>query len=145
MLTRWAMRFLLVVSGLLGLAALGAAQKPEIKSGPIRPAPAESGQAMFVEYCAVCHGKDAKGAGPALPALKVPPTDLTTLAKRNGGSFPFARVSNVIRLGGNVAAHGSEDMPMWGRTFSSLSQHEDAVVQQRIANLTNYIRSLQEK
>jgi len=84
-------------------------------------------------------------SGPAASALKVPPTDLTTLAKRNGGSFPFARVSNVIRLGGDVAAHGSEDMPMWGRTFSSLSQHEDAVVQQRIANLVNYIRSLQEK
>ena len=139
------MRFLLVVSGLLGLAALGTAQNVEIKKVPIRPTPAESGQAMFSEYCVVCHGKDAKGFGPAAPALKVPPTNLTTLAKRNGGSFPFARVSNVIRLGGDVAAHGSQDMPMWGRTFSSLSQHEDAVVQQRIANLTNYIRSLQEK
>ena len=139
MLTRWAMRFLLVVSGLLGLAALGAAQKPEIKSGPIRPAPAESGQAMFVEYCAVCHGEDAKGAGPALPA------DLTTLAKRNRGSFPSAHVSNVIRLGGDVVAHGSKDMPMWGPAFSSLVPHSDAVVQQRIANLTKYIKSLQEK
>ena len=38
MLTRWAMRFLLVVSGLLGLAALGA-QKPEIKSRPIKASP----------------------------------------------------------------------------------------------------------
>ena len=145
MLTRWAMRFLLVVSGLLGLAVWGTAQKTEIKSSPIRPAPAESGQAMFVEYCAVCHGKDAKGAGPALSALKVPPTDLTTLAKRNRGSFPSAHVSNVIRLGGDVVAHGSKDMPMWGPAFSSLVPHSDAVVQQRIANLTKYIKSLQEK
>jgi mono/diheme cytochrome c family protein len=139
------MRFLLVVSGLLGLATLGTAQTPEIKRVPIRPAPAESGQAMFSEYCAVCHGKDAKGSGPAAPALKVSPADLTTLAKRNGGSFPTAHVSNVIRLGGDVAAHGSKDMPMWGQAFSVLSAHEHAVVEQRIANLTNYIKFLQEK
>lgn len=145
MLTRKAMRFLMVVSGLLGLVALGAAQKPEIKSGPIRPSPAESGQAMFLEYCAVCHGRDGKGSGPEASALKVPPPDLTTLAKHNGGSFPSAHVSNVIRLGGDVAAHGSKDMPMWGRAFSSLIPHSDVVVQQRIANLTNYIKSLQEK
>jgi len=139
------MRFLMVVSGLLGLVALGAAQKLEIKSVPIRPAPAESGQAMFLEYCAVCHGKDAMGSGPALPALKVPPADLTTLAKRNGGNFPSAQVSNVIRLGGSVAAHGSQDMPIWGAAFSFLVPHSDTVVQLRIANLTNYIKSLQIK
>jgi|ERR1019366_2205821 mono/diheme cytochrome c family protein len=139
------MRFLLVVSALFGLAVLGAAQKPQIKTVPIRPAPAESGQAMFSEYCAVCHGKDGKGSGLAVPALKVQPSDLTTLSKRNGGSFPSAHVFNVIRLGGDVAAHGSKDMPMWGRAFSALSAHEDAVVQQRIGNLTNYVKFLQEK
>ena len=139
------MRFLLIIFGVLGLAALGIAQKPEIKKVPLRPAPAESGQAMFSEYCAACHGKDAKGSGPAAPALKVPPPDLTTLAKQNGGNFPSAHVSNVIRLGAGVAAHGSKDMPMWGRAFSSLSPHDDATVQQRIANLTSYVKSLQEK
>ena len=56
------MRFLWVVFVLFGLVRLGAAQKPEIKKVPIRPAPAESGQAMFSEYCAVCHGKDGKPA-----------------------------------------------------------------------------------
>jgi mono/diheme cytochrome c family protein len=139
------MRFLLVVSVVLGVAALGTAQKPEVKTVPIKPVPAESGHAMFSEYCAVCHGKDAKGSGPAAPALKVPPPDLTKLAKHNGGTFPFAHVSNVIRLGGDMAAHGSKDMPIWGRAFAALSPHEDAVVQQRISNLTNYINSVQEK
>jgi hypothetical protein len=59
--------------------------------------------------------------------------------------FPSSHVSNVIRLGADVAAHGSEDMPMWGRAFSELSSQEDAVVKQRIANLTDYIKSLQER
>jgi mono/diheme cytochrome c family protein len=137
------MRFLLLIPGLLGAASLATAQKP--KQVPITPAPAESGQAMFLQYCAVCHGKDAKGEGPAAPALKVPPPDLSTLAKRNGGTFPSSHVSNVIRLGGDVAAHGSKDMPMWGRAFWSLSPHDDTIVQQRITNLTSYIKSLQEK
>jgi cytochrome c len=55
------MRFPWVVVAVLSLAALEAAQNPEIKKVPIRPAPAESGQAMFSEYCAVCHGSDGKG------------------------------------------------------------------------------------
>jgi mono/diheme cytochrome c family protein len=40
---------------------------------------------MFRSYCAVCHGLDAKGSGPAAPALKMEPADLTTLAKENQG------------------------------------------------------------
>jgi mono/diheme cytochrome c family protein len=36
---------------------------------------------MFKEYCASCHGADAKGHGPAVRALKVAPPDLTMLSK----------------------------------------------------------------
>ena len=139
------MRTLLVTSLLLGIAFLGLAQKPEIKKVPITQTPAKSGSAMFSEYCAVCHGKDAKGSGPAAPALRVAPPDLTTLTNRHNGVFPTGYVSNVIRLGGDVAAHGSKDMPIWGRAFSSLIPHDENIVQQRIFNLTNYIKSLQER
>ncbi|MBZ5572099.1 MAG: cytochrome c [Acidobacteriia bacterium] len=44
-----------------------------------------SGQQMYSAYCAVCHGNDGKGGGPAAEALKVPPPDLTVLARKNGG------------------------------------------------------------
>lgn len=81
------MRIFSVTSLLLGITVLGLAQKPEIKKVPITRTPAESGSAMFSEYCAVCHGKDAKGSGPAAPALRVAPPDLTTLAKKNNGEF----------------------------------------------------------
>ena len=139
------MRTLLVTSLLLALSGLGLAQQPEIRKVPIKRTPAESGPAMFSEYCAVCHGKDAKGSGPAAPALKVPPPDLTTLARRNQGKFPAADVSNVIRSGGDAIAHGSKDMPMWGQAFRSLTPHDEAIVRQRIFNLTNYIKSLQQE
>jgi len=139
------MRTLLFGLILLGVVGLGFAQKPEIRDVPLKPTPAESGSAMFSEYCAVCHGKDAKGSGPAAPALKVLPPDLTMLARRNSGKFPAAQVSNAIRSGGEALAHGSKDMPMWGRAFMSLTPHDDAIVKQRVANLTDYIESLQQK
>ena len=98
-----------------------------------------------MNYCAVCHGKDGKGSGPAAPALKMPATDLTTLAQKNGGKYPALHVSSVIRGEGDVPAHGSKDMPVWGPLFWKMSQGHDAEVQQRIANLNQYIESLQAK
>jgi len=56
-----------------------------IKKAPIQRTSATSGQEMFNTYCAACHGKDAKGNGPAGGALKVPPPDLTTLSQRHDG------------------------------------------------------------
>jgi len=139
------MRIMLIASLMLGVLGLGLAQKPQIKEVPIQPTPAESGSAMFAEYCAVCHGTNAKGSGPAAPALKVAPSDLTTLAKRKNGEYPAAHVANVIRLGEGITAHGSKDMPVWGRAFKSLTPHDGGLVQLRIKNLTDYIESLQQK
>jgi len=61
---------------------------PAIKQVPIANTPSSSGKEMFDTYCAVCHGKDTKGNGPAAGAMKTPPADLTTLAKGNGGKYP---------------------------------------------------------
>jgi mono/diheme cytochrome c family protein len=122
-------------------------QKSEVavKHVPIRQTSPTSGKEMFVNYCAVCHGKDGKGDGPAASALKVPPADLTTLAKRNGGKFDSAHVATVIRGQAGTPAHGTQDMPMWGPLFSSISQGHAGEVQQRVANLVKYIESLQAK
>lgn len=118
---------------------------PTIKHVPISRASATSGKEMYKSYCAVCHGTAAKGDGPAAPALKMQPTDLTLLAKNNDGKYPAAHVAAVIRGQADLTAHGSKDMPIWGPLFSSISQGHEAEVQQRVANLVDYINTLQAK
>jgi len=99
---------------------------------------------MFQQFCAACHGTDAKGHGPAAYSLKVPPADLTTLAKRRGGKFPYAYVSDVLLFGKGFAAHGSGDMPTWGPLFRYLDTRNEAAVHQRIKKLSDYLATLQE-
>lgn len=104
-----------------------------------------SGKEMFVSYCASCHGKDAKGDGPAANALKQLPADLTTLAKRNGGKYPTDKVNAILRGQASLMAHGDQEMPVWGPVFWRLSGGHEEQVQMRIANLNHYLESLQEK
>jgi len=145
------MKFISVVVALAMLFAVAIAQQAApsqgkvVKHVPIRNTPSNSGNEMYNNYCAVCHGTDGKGGGPAAAALKTPPTDLTVLAKNNNGKYPGAHVSAVIRGQAVTTAHGSKDMPIWGPLFSSISQGHEAQVQQRIANLVTYIETLQAK
>jgi mono/diheme cytochrome c family protein len=120
-------------------------QNKEIKHVPAKDTSPASGEQMFTNYCASCHGKDAKGNGPAASALNKAPADLTTLAKRNGGKYPDMKVTSVLRGEASVAAHGTQEMPVWGPVFWHMSQGHPAEVQQRIANLNNHLKSIQEK
>ena len=122
-----------------------AQDKPELKHVPAPVTSAASGQEMYKSYCASCHGQAGKGDGPAAPALKVAPSDLTQLAKNNSGKFPSDRVASILRGQATVTAHGNRDMPVWGPLFWHMSQGHEGQVHQRIANLTKYIESLQQK
>jgi mono/diheme cytochrome c family protein len=119
-------------------------KRTTIKPVGATPTSPASGQEMFHAYCASCHGLDGKGAGPAAPALKKQPTDLTVLAKQSGGKFPAMRVMNSIK-DGTQAGHGSKDMPVWGPILSTVSSDSPGVVTQRVSNLVGFIETLQVK
>jgi len=145
------MKFISVAVIVILVSALAVAQqtvaenKTSLKHVPITSTPSNSGKEMFNSYCAVCHGKDAKGSGPAASAMKAAPTDLTALAKSNGGKYPAAHVAAILRGQASTPSHGSQDMPIWGPLFSSLSQGHESQVQQRITNLVNYVEGVQSK
>jgi len=145
------MKFITIAVILVAISAFVVAQQvaapasTTVKHVPITNTPSDSGKEMFKTYCAVCHGTDGKGKGPAASAMKTAPTDLTTLAQKSGGKYPSAHVASVIRGQATLPSHGSQDMPVWGPLFSSISQGHEGQVQQRTANLVEYVETLQAK
>jgi mono/diheme cytochrome c family protein len=130
---------------LLSLPAAGALAQPEV----------DRGKREFLNSCAVCHGAEASGDGPLRPYLVRPPTDLTTLARRNGGAFPTRRVMDIIdgRDEPRIGSHGPREMPVWGDVFLEQAQRNSALakmhpewsVRVRITALVDYLRALQAK
>lgn len=115
-----------------------------------QPAKADFGKQEYDSNCAVCHGVNAKGNGPYIEMLRREPTDLTTLAKRNGGVLPVDRLYRTIE-GADVPSHGTRDMPIWGSTFRAQardftvgsSPDREVYVRSRILALVDYIHRIQ--
>jgi hypothetical protein len=115
------------------------------------PAPSA---AEFRNSCATCHGIDGQGNGPLAVLLKVKPPDLTALAARNGGKFPFDYVMRIIDGRATVGPHGTREMPVWGDRYMrdfpksvtrepNRSKTAEPLVRARILELTYYLRSIQ--
>jgi len=134
-------RFAVVVVA-LAVASSNASAQARIEKGPIKPINASDAQKMFATYCAVCHGTEAKGNGPAAASLKKVPADLTKLSANNKGTYPEVHVKRYIEGADDITAHGTRDMPMWGDLFNSLDRN---TAQIRVQALSDFIRGLQAK
>jgi hypothetical protein len=80
--------------------------------------------------------------------MRPKPADLTQIAKKNGGQFPFQSTMEIIDGRKTVRAHGDPDMPVWGEILSeevSDSLHRRALVKGKLTLITDYVRSIQEK
>lgn len=132
--------------GLLGTGALAQAQG------------ADFGRSEYQSNCASCHGAGGKGDGPVAPALSKKPSDLTTLAKRNGGALPVQLVWDMIdgrsQVPLGVSAHGSRDMPVWGDDYRAIARlsgdpavanNPEWFVRGRIVALIDYLQRIQAK
>lgn len=67
-----------------------------------------TGAGLYAEYCASCHGADARGNA----GIDPPGPDLTTLAKRHGGRYPAVYVMSTIDGYARDETHGP--MPIFG-------------------------------
>jgi mono/diheme cytochrome c family protein len=111
---------------------------------PAQPMPADTGAQLFRAYCASCHGVDGRGAGPVTEALRTIPPDLTEFALRNAGVFPGERLRQIID-GRHVTAHGTTEMPVWGRVFMREPGGDPDVARARIDALVKYLESIQQR
>jgi mono/diheme cytochrome c family protein len=109
-------------------------------------AQSQDGAALFKTYCASCHGANGRGTGPVAIFLRVPPADLTQIARRNRGVFPADQVYRIIDGRQSVKTHGDSQMPVWGDAFSkSITGGDDKAVIDRIKALVAFLDSIQER
>lgn len=110
------------------------------------------GKSAYGALCAVCHGESGKGNGELAELFKVPPSDLTTLAKAEGGEFPFSRVYDILARGMGTAGHGESEMPIWGDYFIADALEDRgvgksdavAIAAGRIVAVTMFLETIQE-
>jgi len=88
-----------------------------------------------------------RGDGPAAPALRIPPADLTRIAQRRGGRFPVAEIAAVIDGRTISPAHGSREMPVWGERFGEMGgggSVGEEVVRGNLLVLIEYLQAIQQ-
>lgn len=108
-----------------------------------------AGEQEYMNYCASCHGADAKGDGPLADLMTVEVPDLTTIAAANDGEFPMLQTIQVIDGRSGVRGHGYP-MPVWGDRFNAEAGDaggtygNELMVRGRVLALATYLESVQE-
>ena len=83
---------------------------------------AYEGRRLYVSYCQLCHGADAKGDGSLAKAMKISPADLTTTVRSRSDTI----LTKIITGEGRQTITGrdrhnllSEAMPEWNDIFDA--------------------------
>jgi mono/diheme cytochrome c family protein len=129
----------LILGAALALAGSAQTQKV-VRTVPVKLSGTNDAAQLFSEHCAVCHGADGKGNGPAASALKRPVGDLTKIPAEKG-KFPFLAVQEKIR-NGSIVEHGSVDMPIWGKLLTPMGGKSSAA-EMRVYALAKYVEKIQ--
>ena len=108
------------------------------------PPTAEVGADLFKTYCVACHGNDARGNGPAAKALKKSPPDLRKISERNNGKFPTTDIQRKIDGQEEVFAHGSREMPVWGKQFGKHEVFGEEMARGKIQVIVEYLKTIQD-
>ena len=109
----------------------------------------EVGKKQYMKYCATCHGPKGTGTdGVASALFTKTPTNLTVLAKDNGGKFPMMELISIVKGDQPIAAHGTREMPVWGQILGR--PLEDGMYGQdaadaEILTIGKYLESIQVK
>ena len=134
---------------IVGSTVLGAVISGLVVGPPVfAKDPANPGKTLYDKNCASCHGVTGKGDGTLAKLMTPKPTDLTQIAKKAGGKFPMIEVLGQIDGTLYIAAHGTNEMPVWGDRFTAETTaglEDHAVVRGKLLLVTQYVASIQEK
>jgi len=126
------------------LLAVGAVLAgPAFASDKVDDKAAKAGRALFSRHCASCHGAEGKGGGPVAGSLKTPVPDLTKLPLKDG-RFDDARVRTSIDGTQASAAHGTREMPVWGKVLANTGEKRgEGWAQAEVWTIVEYVKSIQ--
>ena len=108
------------------------------------------GKVTYRIYCSNCHGENGRGDGNLAELLSVRPSDLTAIARENGGVFPTELVVKLVDGRETVQGHGLKEMPVWGDAFQKSLQptwteeSDDDRAQRKIVEVVAFVESIQE-
>ena len=106
----------------------------------------ELGKTLYERYCASCHASVPGEAAPVAPALRRQPPDLTRLTERLGRPLAREDLASFIDGRREVAAHGTREMPVWGRRLYEdypQTPGTDVVREGTIALILDYLETIQ--
>jgi mono/diheme cytochrome c family protein len=125
---RGAVALLLIPGSLAAIASAARADSPR-------------GQEEYLRYCSACHGERADGQGPVANVLDPRPPALRKLTPRYGSPLGTDLVAYV--MGTTMPrAHGTSDMPVWGRNLQSPDGSDGKAVR-IIWRIVDYLDSIQ--
>ena len=137
-------------------ALLAAAAAPLALASPQDEATASQtvkvfkGKVTYRIYCSNCHGDTGHGDGNLAELLSVKPSDLTAIARNNGGVFPTETIVKYVDGREEVKGHGRKEMPVWGDAFkqslqpSWTEETDDERARRKIDEVVAYVESIQE-
>ena len=126
--------------------AVFAASQAHASGAAVSSAVQQAGRDYYLEACASCHGRDGRGGGPVVESLAVKPPDLTTMASRRGGTYPYEELASLIDGRKSIAAHGSREMPVWGERFAGElpgDPQRERIIHGKVLMLLVYLESIQ--
>lgn len=104
---------------------------------------AAKGAVIYARYCVACHGLSGRGDGSLSKDLRVRVPDLTEMANRSSGRYPYDRVVRIISTAEIVRGHGTVDMPAWGDAFKRTGGTGEDSIEAAVRDLAHHLWSIQ--
>jgi len=112
-------------------------------------ATAGQGRAVYLAACASCHGEEGRGDGPMSMLLTLPVPDLTAIAARRDGRFPWLTIVHIVDGRSGLRGHGGS-MPIFGAYFQGDTAAADApdgspvITSGRVLAVVDYLATIQQ-